>query len=97
MNEREIQFHAGLLVVGKPPGQLRDCLGYGVPEVSVNSYDYTAFKLHKLKLLEHLVDADYFDVYYASGSYGEQVLTEKAALWVGEFYQWILATQGRAA
>ena len=97
MNEREIQFHAGLLVVGKPPGQLRDCLGYGVPEGSMNRRDYSALKLHKLKLLEHLVDADYFDVYYASGSYGEQGLTEKAALWVGEFYQWILATQGRAA
>ena len=98
MNEREIQFHAGLLVVGEPPGRLRNCLKFGGQDVT--RFNYAAFKLHKSKLLAYLEAADYFDVYYpAPGKRDDphvhQVLTEKAAVWIGEFYQWILAAQER--
>lgn len=99
MDEQETQFHAALLIVGKPPGRLRDCLMFHERK-TINSYDYTAFKLHKSKLIEHLESADYFDVYYEQSRlngkkiiWPDKMLTEKAALWVGKFYQWVLATQ----
>lgn len=94
MNEREVQFHAALLACGNVPN-LRvslDLLG------TADANRYQSVQLiakHKPKLLRHLVEADYFDVYYehvVHGAKGEQ-LTEKAALWIGEFYQWLLKQQ----
>ena len=98
MNNLEVQFHAALLECGDVP-RLKMALsferdGRGISPAA--QFNYPKFKTHKLALLEHLVRADYFDVFYDKTCKCEKMeahLTEKAALWVGEFYQWLVIQQ----
>jgi len=96
MDERETQFHAALLVCGSVP-KLKVALEFQYKGAS-ERFDYDKFKAHKITLIAHLREADYFDVVYSvPGSRNDplvhEVLTEKAALWIGEFYKWLLSQQ----
>ncbi len=54
------------------------------------------FRTHKAALIVHLMEADYFDVHYEVRVHkvqGAPQLTEKAALWIGKFYQWLVDNQ----
>lgn len=93
-DERETQFAVALLLLGTP-AQLGRCLEFENKSDGIRYQSYRLFRTHKAKLLEHLEKADYFDVYYmveVHGVRGSQ-LTEMCALWVGDFYQWILHQQ----
>ena len=105
MNEREVQFHAALLECGNV-SSLATLLAPGCNRLtdfdSRPSCLRRLFPKHKEALLEHLVRADYFDVYYTVGGDAVapdvktaefEVLTPKAANWIGEFYQWLLKQQ----
>lgn len=98
--ERETQFLAALLLLGPVP-KLKQCLEFASRERDRERYQsYGLYKKHKIKLLAHLAEADYFDVYYEvpGTRYDPNThmqLTEKAALWIGEFYQWMLKEQQR--
>jgi len=98
VTERELQFTTALLSCGADLDDLEGCLSLGVPGGTrpiPATFNYAKFKAHKAKLLAHLEAADYFDVYYANirATPIDFQLTEKAALWVGEFYQWLLRQQ----
>ncbi len=96
--ERELQFHTALLSCGSV-SNLSDALRIEAiqgPRQSDSRINYRNFKVHKQALLEHLCAADYFDVYYepyALVTRNASTLTEKAAMWISEFYLWLMEQQ----
>ncbi len=107
--ERETQFLTVLLVCGGVPN-LRGCLDFNnrtaqnnsvhvAGELLASAASFKRFKIHRTNLIVHLMAADYFDVYHCVTCANEKnlkQLTEKATLWIGEFYQWLLAKQEAA-
>ena len=96
--KRETQFVAALLMCGAV-ANIKLVLEFDRVKLTTDHPDARrAFKMHKQRLIRHLLAADYFDVYYHTsrhlGVAGGQ-LTERAALWIGEFYKWMLREQGR--
>lgn len=87
---REAQFLAALLECGNVSHTVMPLYaGAGVPWIPAE------FIAHKRALIDHLQRADYFDVYQkweVHGAKGQQ-LTPTAALWIGEFYSWLLRMQ----
>lgn len=92
MNEQETQFHAALLVVGNLPNLMTAA---SFDRDKMPKFNPNQFMDHKLELIQHLKQADYFNVHYKGewrGSMGIH-LSEEAALWISEFYQWLLMHQ----
>lgn len=90
-DEREAQFVTALLLLGAPR-HLASALKFGwsggAPRLA-----YKEFVRHKKRLIWHLEDANYFDVYWSSYEVTGGLLTEMAALWIADFYQWTMHQQ----
>ncbi len=99
--EREVEFHAALLELGSI--SCAHWLGFdsnGEPQAWKHRSDRSAFMLHKAKLIDWLVANNVAGrVFSHAAPPGgmEHALSSGAALWIGEFYQWLCEIQRGAS
>ena len=97
--EREVEFHAALLELGAI-----DCTQFvsfdptGEPKAWRKRADRTAFMDHRARLIDWLVIHNVMGRMFTcsvrcKGSPHAHTLSSPAAIWIGEFYQWMCKMQ----
>lgn len=95
---KDEQFASALLLLGNLPNIHLNLIKHTPDRLGdVKTVPYPEFAQYRRKLIDLLEEADMFDVRYIKygnwGSTGDTELTEKAALWIGEYFRWMATEQ----
>lgn len=100
---KDEQFAAALMLLGDLPNIRLNLIPHAPAKLGdATPVSYPEFVAYKTSVIELLKEADMFDVYYLVPGVRDdpnvhEQLTEKASLWIGEYFQWMASEQAQRA